>query len=81
MANAHNKLNLRPHHLEALVFLRGEPGHEIGVVDSECKLAAAYVFAQLRNAGYVDGGFTEGSGGLRLTPMGEFAIAEQGTAQ
>lgn len=74
-------LVLRPHHLQALEFLRRNPGDEIGEIDSECKLAAAVVFAQLKNAGYIDGFFTEGSGGLRLTPMGELAIAEQGTAQ
>lgn len=81
MISRHHKLDLRPHHMEALVFLRGDPGHVIGEIDSECKLAAAVVFAQLKNAGYIDGFFTEGNGGLRLTPMGEFAIAEQGTAQ
>jgi len=75
------KLELRLHHRQALEFLRNNPGDEIGEIDSECKLAAAVVFAELKNAGYVDGSTAAGSGGLRLTPMGEFAIAEQGTAQ
>ena len=75
------RLSLRPHHIQALEFLRANPGDEIGEIDSECKLAAAVVFAELKNAGFVDGPTATGSGGLHLTPMGEFAIAEQGAAQ
>lgn len=81
MVSRYQQVQLRPHRMQALEFLRDNPGDEIGVVDSECKLAAAVVFAELKNAGYVDGSTAKGSGGLRLTPMGEFAISEQGTAQ
>lgn len=30
---------------------------------------------------FIAGGFTEGSAGLRLVPIGDFLIAEQGTVQ
>lgn len=67
--------------MQALAFLRDNPGDEIGIIDSDEKIAAAIVFAELKNAGVVDGGFVTGSGGLRLTQLGEFTIAEQGTVQ
>jgi hypothetical protein len=74
-------MELKEHHLTALRFLRDHPGDEIGVVDSEAKLAAAIVYTQLINAGFIVGNLTPGGGGCRLAPKGALAIIDCGAAQ
>jgi hypothetical protein len=74
-------VELKEHHLTALRFLRDHPGDEIGPVDTEEKLAAAIVFTQLINAGFIVGNLAPGGGGCRLSPTGVLAIIECGTSQ
>jgi hypothetical protein len=73
--------DLKPHHLEALVFLQRHPGDEIGVIETEEQFAAAIVFSDLIGAGFVTGTLRPGGGGCRLTIRGEFAIAELAVMQ
>lgn len=80
MSNA-PKLQLRPHHIQALAFLQQHPGDEIGVVNTEEQLAAAFVYTELLRAGLITGTLRPGGGGVCLTPRGEFAIAEFGACQ
>jgi hypothetical protein len=76
-----SKFQLRPHHVQALSFLQRNPGDEIGAINSEEQLAAAFVYSELLREGLITGTLRPGGGGVRLTRQGEFAIAEFGVSQ
>jgi hypothetical protein len=68
------------HHYLGLVFLKHNPNHELGTVDTDEKMTAAIVFADLMDMGFVAGTLAPG-GGLNLTTDGALKIAHTGTKQ